>query len=327
MGSKAHEKAESVFKQYYDTHTNSLGDTWYSCNRCEESYRTEFNSTMRDHVNSKHLKIALKCTHCTFQTYRAKELNTHRRTYHQITALRCCVELCPFKTILAEKLVDHLEKKHQCRPEDAQATAQNIIACQQPSGPPTTRAIGMAAAYSSVKEDWKNQRVMKEEPSEQSSTPLSPRKRAKYYFLPTTKPGKRPRMKNPKSDDCKLFKPVVTQDGVLVTYKCSFCDYTGHDSTMSSHINSAHQDRIMKCPECDFVTFYQKNLATHAKKRHAVANRRCIVPECGYVCLNDDSMQIHVMSKHANLYDDKKHAIVVYTAAPAPAANTNPGFN
>ena len=53
---------------------------------------------------------------------------------------------------------------------------------------------------------------------------------------------------------------------------------------------------------------------------------RCIVPECGYVCLNDDSMQIHVMSKHANLYDDKKHAIVVYTAAPA-TANTNPGFN
>ena len=64
-GSKAAEKAENVFKQFYDTHTNSLGDTWYSCNRCA-SYKTEFNSTMRDHVNSKHLKIALKCTHVSF---------------------------------------------------------------------------------------------------------------------------------------------------------------------------------------------------------------------------------------------------------------------
>ena len=97
-------------------------------------------------------------------TNRKNSINFDFDWNFQITALRCCVELCPFKTILAEKLVDHLEKKHQCRPEDAQvnwviserrvfmeqtyktptpflqATAQNIIACQQPSGPPTTRS-------------------------------------------------------------------------------------------------------------------------------------------------------------------------------------------
>jgi len=314
-GSKAAEKAENVFKQFYDTHTNSLGDTWYSCNRCA-SYKTEFNSTMRDHVNSKHLKIALKCTHCTFQTYRAKELNTHRRTFHQIAALQCCVEMCPFKTILAEKMIDHLEKKHFLRPEDAQATAQNIIACQQPAGPPRMAAPAPPHPPTITRvtqvEGYKDPELLEAAAGASRGQYGQPeKKRAKYYFLPTTKPGKR-KLKNPKSEDCKLFKPVVTQEGIIITYKCTFCDYTGHNSTMITHINASHQDMMMKCPECDFTTFYQKNLATHAKKRHTMTNRRCIVPDCNYVCINDDAMQIHVMSKHANLYDDKKHAIVVY---------------
>ena len=152
---------------------------------------------------------------CTFQTYRAKELNTHRRTFHQIAALQCCVEMCPFKTILAEKMIDHLEKKHFLRPEDAQATAQNIIACQQPAGPPRMAAPAPPQPPTITRvtqvDGYKDPELLEAAAGASRGQYQPEKKRAKYYFLPTTKPGKR-KLKNPKSEDCKLFKPGENQN-------------------------------------------------------------------------------------------------------------------
>ena len=40
-----------------------------SCKHCA-NWKTDHNSTMRDHVNAKHMRMMLKCTHCVFETLR-----------------------------------------------------------------------------------------------------------------------------------------------------------------------------------------------------------------------------------------------------------------
>ena len=125
-------------QDFRTVHENTLGEIWYGCSECP-GYKTKFGAVIRDHINSKHLKASLKCTHCSFTSFRAKLLNTHRSKHHQIPAMICTAKIrgkreCMYRTIVAEKLEEHLEKKHKYSPSDAEATTKNIIAAQKPEG-------------------------------------------------------------------------------------------------------------------------------------------------------------------------------------------------
>ena len=58
---------EEILKNYYETFTKEE-KVWYRCKFCAD-WKTDYNSTMRDHVNSKHMRIMLKVnavTRCYF---------------------------------------------------------------------------------------------------------------------------------------------------------------------------------------------------------------------------------------------------------------------
>ena len=287
------QKAMMLFQSYYDAHVNDFGEYSFVCKYCP-SYKTDNEKTMRDHVNQKHLKVKLKCTHCKYEAYRAKDLQTHRRYVHNINPLECCVEFCPFKTVLAEKLQDHLETIHQVEKSNAAEATQQIIANQQPSGPPRKAPGGKPPPGLNC-----------------ANKTLQSKGKAKHFFLASSRPQRRmPKVKNHKADDMKLYK--VTEIGDQTVYECTFCKgHTMTEQEIKSHISTSHKDFCLKCPECDFTAFHQKAINIHVKKKHGQTKRKCIVPDCKFECFSNDNLEVHLLSKHGSLYDEKKHAIVV----------------
>lgn len=68
-----------------------------------------------------------QCTHCEFETLRFKTLNFHRRSKHNLSAMCCPQDKCTFKTILVERLRDHLIKKHEMERELAKESVAIML--------------------------------------------------------------------------------------------------------------------------------------------------------------------------------------------------------
>lgn len=58
---------EEILKNYYETFTKEE-KVWYRCKFCSD-WKTDYNSTMRDHVNSKHMRIMLKVVFFFAETF------------------------------------------------------------------------------------------------------------------------------------------------------------------------------------------------------------------------------------------------------------------
>ena len=277
---------EELLKTYYTTHTEDE-KIWYSCKTCEK-YRTEFNSTMRDHVNSKHMRIMLKCTHCEFETLRFKTLNFHRRSKHNLSAMACVVEKCGFKSILVEKLRDHLVKRHKFEREDAKERIGSML---------NEQAVDGSVASCNLDEELQMQAG---KPRRMKSN--------KVVWSGTGWKGRGQR----KTDEERQYRILLDEEGKMKGAQCLYCDFvTRLPSNMPGHVNSKHLGKQLKCPECSFSTFYPKNLAVHMKKLHGRNTRKCVVPDCKFRCIQDERMHIHLMEKHNCIYDEVKNAIYI----------------
>ena len=266
---------EEILKTYYDTHTQDSEQIWYSCKICE-GYRTDFNSTMRDHVNSKHMKVMLKCTHCPFETLRFKTLNFHRRSKHNLSAMSCWVEKCNFKTILVERMRDHLVKKHSVDVEEAKKQMAEML----------------------QKQDASLSRDLDEKLTRSSGKPKRIQK------LGTR--GQR------KTDEERQYKTIFDDSGKSKGVQCLYCDFTSKlPSNMPGHVNAKHLGKQLRCSECSFSTFYPKNLAVHMKKLHGRSTRKCFLPDCKFRYIQDEKMHIHLVEKHGCTYDEQRNAIFV----------------
>lgn len=271
---------EEMLKAYYTTHSNTLGDSWFICKKCP-TFKTSHNSTLRDHINVEHMKIPLRCTHCDFETFRFKTLNSHRKQHHGLNAFACWMDRCNFKTILTPRMLDHLVKKHELSKEEAIRSVETLIAAQ-----PTTSG---------------------------SST-----KKRGHNFAKGVSPGYvgkdglvRPRAQR-KTDEERQYRIHYNEDGKVGCYQCLYCEFTTKMSqNIPGHVNAKHLGKQIKCEECSFSTYYPKNLAVHMKKLHGKTGRVCAVPGCKFKAIQDERMNNHLMEKHGGRYDDEKNTIFV----------------
>ena len=271
---------EELLKTYYTSHSNTLGDSWYICKKCP-AFKTSHNSTMRDHINVEHMKIALKCTHCDFETLRFKTLNSHRKQYHGLGAFACWMEKCSFKTILTPRMMDHLAKKHGLSQDEAAQSIEALISSQP------------------VKQ---TERRRKFAPRER----LTGKKRMDAFQMGGGIRAQR------KTDEERQYKIHYGEDGRAAFYQCLYCDFTSKMSqNIAGHVNAKHLGRQIKCEECSFSTFYPKNLAVHLKKLHGKVGKRCAVPGCKFRSIQDERMNSHLMEKHGGMYDNGKNTIFV----------------
>ena len=278
---------EELLKNYYVTHKKQE-KIWFSCKTCK-NFETQYNPTMRDHINSKHMRILLKCTHCDFQTLRFKELNLHRRIRHKLSAMSCFIDKCGFKSILVEKLRDHLIKRHKIEREDAKERIANMLNEQASDGSVASCNLD-EELHMQIGKLKRNRNMRGRGPGRGPSSGRCQRK----------------------TDEERQYRVLVDDDGKMKGAQCLYCDFvTRLPSSMPGHVNSKHLGKQLKCPECSFSTYYPKNLAVHMKKLHGRSTRKCVVPDCKFRCLQDERMHIHLMEKHNCIYDEVKNAIYV----------------
>jgi len=280
---------EEVLKTYYETYTKEE-KTWYSCKHCA-NWKTDHNSTMRDHVNAKHMRMMLKCTHCVFETLRFKTLNFHRRKFHNLSAMSCPVEGCSYKTILQERLRDHLIRKHGMARESAKATVADILQSQ-----------------GGVMEDGQILCNLDDELQYGSAKPRRMKSTRTSWPSGWKHKDRFPR----KTDEERQYRLVLDEAGNRTGVQCLYCEFTTRlPSNMPGHVNAKHLGKSVKCPECSFTTFYPKNLACHVKKLHGRSTRQCFMERCKFRFFQDDKMHVHLMEKHNCVYDEVRNAIIV----------------
>lgn len=275
---------EEILKNYYETFTKEE-KVWYRCKFCAD-WKTDYNSTMRDHVNSKHMRIMLKCTHCEFETLRFKTLNFHRRSKHNLSAMCCPQDKCTFKTILVERLRDHLIKKHEMERELAKESVAIMlveggegVTCNLDDD--LVKGCGKPKRMKSTRTSWASGWKNKAAPQR-------------------------------KTDEERQYRIIVNDQGEKTGVQCLYCDFaTRLPSNMPGHINAKHLNKHIKCPECTFSTYYPKNLACHMKKLHGRSTRQCYFPNCKFRFFQDEKMHIHLMEKHNCVYDQVKNAIYI----------------
>lgn len=250
--------------------TNSLGDKVYYCKHCD--YKSEFIASLRDHLNAYHYKKPLSCTECTYQSYRFKNLNSHRHTKHRLGAMQCDQEKCTFKTILEDVLLEHYRRKHGLQREPSAKPKEVWAGPSIPSGGAT---VGSRVSLKGTKKPHRyrldrNQRVYETERIDSGN--------GQYSYV----------------------------------YTCVFCGFQSRLVTViKAHANKQHLKRQLRCPECSFETFYSVNLQVHMKKVHNIRAENCAVDGCKFRTLFNNKMQIHLITKHQATYSEEEHALLI----------------
>jgi len=104
-------QAEREKQRQFTSYKTPDGKKMFSCSLCD--FETKFGGTIHDHINAIHRKVKHKCTECDFETMYLKTLTYHRTKKHGVKAINCPVRTCKFKTIVEDKLRDHLATKHR----------------------------------------------------------------------------------------------------------------------------------------------------------------------------------------------------------------------
>jgi hypothetical protein len=84
-------------------------------------------------------------------------------------------------------------------------------------------------------------------------------------------------------------------------FKCKQCNHVSASKTEYWEHSRSHmkQEKMLKCPECDFITEYKHHLEYHLRNHFNSKPFKCI--RCSYSCVNKSMLASHLKS-HSNVY-------------------------
>ena len=80
----------------------------HKCNQC--NYQCNVRQTLKQHINSKHLKITYKCDQCDLEFMYSRWLRKHKVIKHLGLTHNC--DQCDSKLTTLKALKSHIETKH-----------------------------------------------------------------------------------------------------------------------------------------------------------------------------------------------------------------------